>query len=88
MTQHVEVAREGDVLEVKLNKLKVNAIDHVMSRELSDAFRPLRCVWVGATCCDRAEWPWRDSRLERIRDGTSEIQRHIITRSILRPLGA
>lgn len=31
---------------------------------------------------------WRDSRLERIWDGTSEVQRHIITRSILRPLGA
>lgn len=31
---------------------------------------------------------WRDSRLERIWDGTSEIQRHIITRSILRPRGA
>jgi len=31
---------------------------------------------------------WRDSRLERIWDGTSEIQRHIITRSVLRPLGA
>lgn len=30
---------------------------------------------------------WRDSRLERIWDGTSEIQRHIITRSILRPHG-
>ena len=30
---------------------------------------------------------WRDSRLERIWDGTSEIQRHIIARSILRPLG-
>ena len=31
---------------------------------------------------------WRDSRLERIWDGTSEIQRHIISRSILRPLNA
>mgnify|MGYP001269208934 FL=1 len=31
---------------------------------------------------------WRDSRLEKIWDGTSEIQRHIISRSILRPLGA
>jgi acyl-CoA dehydrogenase len=31
---------------------------------------------------------WRDSRLERIWDGTSEIQRHIISRAILRPLGA
>lgn len=31
---------------------------------------------------------WRDSRLDRIWDGTSEIQRHIISRSLLRPLGA
>ena len=31
---------------------------------------------------------WRDARLERIWDGTSEIQRHIIARSMLRPLGA
>ncbi len=31
---------------------------------------------------------WRDSRLERIWDRTSEIQRHIVTRSMLRPLGA
>ncbi len=29
---------------------------------------------------------WRDARLERIWDGTSEIQRHIISRAILRPL--
>jgi len=28
---------------------------------------------------------WRDARVERIWDGTSEIQRHIISRSILRP---
>ncbi len=27
---------------------------------------------------------WRDARLERIWDGTSEIQRHIISRSLLR----
>ena len=31
---------------------------------------------------------WRDARLERIWEGTSEIQRHIISRSLLRPLGA
>jgi alkylation response protein AidB-like acyl-CoA dehydrogenase len=31
---------------------------------------------------------WRDSRVERIWDGTSEIQRHIISRALLRPLGA
>jgi acyl-CoA dehydrogenase len=30
---------------------------------------------------------WRDSRVERIWDGTSEIQRHIISRDLLRPLG-
>jgi acyl-CoA dehydrogenase len=29
---------------------------------------------------------WRDARVERIWDGTSEIQRHIISRSVLRPL--
>ena len=28
---------------------------------------------------------WRDARVERIWDGTSEIQRHIISRDILRP---
>jgi acyl-CoA dehydrogenase len=36
----------------------------------------------------KAERWWRDARVERIWDGTSEIQRHIISRSMLRPLGA
>jgi acyl-CoA dehydrogenase len=31
---------------------------------------------------------WRDARVERIWDGTSEIQRHIISRSMLRERGA
>jgi len=31
---------------------------------------------------------WRDARIERIWEGTSEIQRHIISRSLLRPFGA
>ena len=31
---------------------------------------------------------WRDARVERIWDGTSEIQRHIIARSLLRAYGA
>ncbi len=31
---------------------------------------------------------WRDARIERIWEGTSEIQRHIISRSVLRPLEA
>lgn len=30
---------------------------------------------------------WRDARVERIWEGTSEVQRHIISRSLLRPLG-
>jgi acyl-CoA dehydrogenase len=30
---------------------------------------------------------WRDARIERIWDGTSEVQRHIIARALLRPLG-
>ena len=30
---------------------------------------------------------WRDTRVDRIWDGTSEIQRHIISRGMLRPLG-
>src|SRR5215472_10717784 len=34
-----------------------------------------------------AERWWRDARVERIWDGTSEIQRHIIARSLLRPYG-
>ena len=29
---------------------------------------------------------WRDARVERIWEGTSEIQRHIISRALLRPL--
>lgn len=31
---------------------------------------------------------WRDARVERIWDGTSEIQRHIISRDLFRQLGA
>jgi len=31
---------------------------------------------------------WRDARVERIWDGTSEIQLHIISRDLFRPLGA
>ena len=30
---------------------------------------------------------WRDARIERIWEGTSEIQRHIISRALLRAVG-
>lgn len=42
MTNYVEVQRDGHVLEVTLNKPKVNAIDHETSRQLGDAFALLR----------------------------------------------
>ena len=42
MSEFVEVVRDGHVLEVKLNKPKVNAIDIQMSQELGAAFAQLR----------------------------------------------
>lgn len=42
MTNFIEVVRNGHILEVKLNKPKVNAIDHEMSRQLGTAFAELR----------------------------------------------
>ena len=42
MSNTVEVERRGHVLEVKLNKPKVNAIDHEMSRALAEAFAELK----------------------------------------------
>ena len=42
MSNFVEVQRHGPVLEVCLNKPKVNAIDFEMSRQLGEAFAELR----------------------------------------------
>jgi crotonobetainyl-CoA hydratase len=42
MPEFVEVTRNGHVLEVKLNKPKVNAIDIKMSQEIATAFAQLR----------------------------------------------
>ena len=42
MSSFVEVTRNGHILEVKLNKPKVNAIDQAMSREMGQAFALLR----------------------------------------------
>lgn len=47
---NVEVTRNGRILEVKLNKAKVNAIDVEMSQELGRAFKLLHDdpdLWVG-----------------------------------------
>ena len=42
MSRSVEIKKYDGVLEVKLNKPKVNAIDHSMSREMAEAFAELR----------------------------------------------
>ncbi len=42
MSEFVEVTRDGHILEVKLNKPKVNAIDIKMSQEIAAAFSLLR----------------------------------------------
>jgi len=42
MSNFVQVKRNGPVLEVTLDRPKVNAIDHAMSREMGQAFALLR----------------------------------------------
>mgnify|MGYP001367444885 CR=1 FL=1 len=38
MSEHVLIERRGHVMEITLNKPKVNAIDHEMSKAIADAF--------------------------------------------------
>ena len=42
MSGHIQISRYNGIIEVKLNKPKVNAIDTKMSRELAEAFSELR----------------------------------------------
>jgi acyl-CoA dehydrogenase len=78
-------------------------LDQGVSRDAEIAMAKLKATEVLAMVADEAiqvhggmglmeELPleriWRDARIERIWDGTSEIQRHIISRALLRPLGA
>ena len=42
MSEMVEISRDGHVLEVRLNKPKVNAIDHEMSLSLIHISEPTR----------------------------------------------
>ena len=55
MSSFVEVVRNGHILEVKLNKPKVNAIDVAMSQDMGRAFALLRDdpdLWVGILTAD------------------------------------
>ena len=48
--EHVKLERRGRVLEITLNRGKVNAIDHATSKALGEAFRTLHEdpeLWVG-----------------------------------------
>ena len=38
MSEHLLIERRGHVMEITLNKPKVNAIDHEMSKAVADAF--------------------------------------------------
>ena len=77
-------------------------LDHGVGQDAAIAMAKLKASEVLALVADEAiqihggmglmdELPleriWRDARIERIWDGTSEIQRHIISRALLRPLG-
>ena len=42
MIENLEITKDQGVLEINLNKPKVNAIDHEMSRQLGQAFAELR----------------------------------------------
>jgi len=77
-------------------------LDQKISTDMDMAIAKLKATEVLAMVADEAlqihggmglmsELPleriWRDARIERIWDGTSEVQRHIISRALLRPLG-
>jgi acyl-CoA dehydrogenase len=76
--------------------------DHNLATDMDMSIAKLKATEVLAMVADEAlqihggmglmsELPleriWRDARIERIWDGTSEVQRHIISRALLRPLG-
>ncbi len=77
-------------------------LDHEMASDMDMAIAKLKATEMLAMVADEAlqihggmglmadlplERIWRDARIERIWDGTSEVQRHIISRALLRPLG-
>ena len=75
---------QGTMTDVDAAIAKLHATE-VLARTTDDALQ----IFGGMGLMDELpmERFWRDARVERIWEGTSEIQRHIISRSLLRPHG-
>ena len=75
---------QGSVTEADMSMAKLKATE-VLAMIADEAIQ----IHGGMGLMDELplERIWRDARVERIWEGTSEIQRHIISRELLRPLG-
>ena len=76
---------QGSVTEADMSMAKLKATE-VLAMIADEAIQ----IHGGMGLMDELplERIWRDARVERIWEGTSEIPRHIISRELLRPLGA
>ncbi|MCV2867536.1 acyl-CoA dehydrogenase family protein [Defluviimonas sp. WL0002] len=76
---------QGTVTEADMSMAKLKATE-VLAHIADEAIQ----IHGGMGLMDELplERIWRDARVERIWEGTSEIQRHIISRELLRPFGA
>jgi alkylation response protein AidB-like acyl-CoA dehydrogenase len=76
---------QGSVTEADMSMAKLKATE-VLAMIADEAIQ----IHGGMGLMDELplERIWRDARVERIWEGTSEIQRHIISRELLRPFGA
>ncbi|OYU38415.1 MAG: acyl-CoA dehydrogenase [Pseudorhodobacter sp. PARRP1] len=76
---------QGSVTEADMSMAKLKATE-VLAMIADEAIQ----IHGGMGLMDELplERIWRDARVERIWEGTSEIQRHIISRELLRPYGA
>ena len=88
----IQLERAGKYAQaLPLAQAMVTALDkEPPNRDLAGALNNLAQIYGGMGLMDDLPLArfWRDARVERIWDGTSEIQRHIISRDLLRPLGA
>ena len=75
---------QGSVSEADMSMAKLKATE-VLAMVADEAIQ----IHGGMGLMDELplERIWRDARVERIWEGTSEIQRHIISRELLRPFG-